>query len=162
MTVNFEADLQKVIEQEALLCFGSFDLITAQTLGLRIIDAAKPLGPVIVDIRSGDNLMFFAGLPGTNPANADWARRKRNLANLLQRSTMFYDLENKLGRNIVELMKLNPRDYAVNGGCVPIRVNGAGIVATVTVSGLSSREDHKLATDAIAALTGQQLGASGF
>lgn len=32
--------------------------------------------------------------------------------------------------------------YAVTGGSVPVRVAGAGVVAAVTASGLSSEQDH--------------------
>jgi len=42
-------------------------------------------------------------------------------------------------------------DYAVTGGSVPIRVRGAGVVAALTLSGLSSEEDHALAVEGIRA-----------
>jgi len=36
-------------------------------------------------------------------------------------------------------------EYAEQGGAVPIRVEGAGVVAVVTVSGLAQVDDHNLA-----------------
>ena len=40
-------------------------------------------------------------------------------------------------------------DYAEEGGAVPIRVAGAGVVAVVTVSGLAQVDDHNLAVAAL-------------
>ena len=44
---------------------------------------------------------------------------------------------------------LDPAVYADHGGAVPIRVQGAGVVAVATVSGLPSREDHALVVQAL-------------
>ena len=44
---------------------------------------------------------------------------------------------------------LDSTRYTLAGGSVPIRVLGAGVVAAVTVSGLSSEDDHALAVDAL-------------
>lgn len=40
----------------------------------------------------------------------------------------------------------------MTGGSVPIRVRGAGVVAALTISGLSSEDDHALAVEAIRAV----------
>ncbi|MEN9715985.1 MAG: hypothetical protein RJA35_1452 [Actinomycetota bacterium] len=163
MTANDALDLEKLAAQEQILIFDSFDEDTALQLGLLIRERADEMGPVIVDIRSAANdPLFFAAMPGTSPANVDWARRKRNLVNLLQTSSYGIGLRAKAGSDIVAMMALDPRDHTPHGGCVPIRVKGAGMVATVTVSGLPQRDDHKLATDCMAELLGIDLGDNGF
>ena len=51
-------------------------------------------------------------------------------------------------------------DYAITGGSFPVRVRAAGVVAAVTVSGLSSEQDHDLAVlpEADEVLVGQVDG----
>ena len=44
---------------------------------------------------------------------------------------------------------LPEEDYAAHGGCFPIIVANAGIIGAVTVSGLTQREDHNLAVEAL-------------
>ena len=132
-------------------------------LGLLIRSKAELLGqPIVVDIRRGDDVIFFSAMPGTAPTNADWARRKRNLVNLLGEPSYAVGARAKLGSNLLDLMGLNARDYAAHGGCFPIRVNGAGMIGTATISGLPSRDDHKLITNCIAALLNVDLGEAAF
>lgn len=161
MTAEIQADLAKIEGQTQKLVFDSFDETTARTLGNLILDRTEGK-PVIVDIRRGDDLLFFGSHPGTSPANADWARRKRNLVNILQVPSYAVGLNQKLGQDIVAMMALDPRDFTAHGGCVPIRVRGAGMIGTVTVSGLPQRDDHRVATEAIAELLGTDLSEDAF
>jgi uncharacterized protein (UPF0303 family) len=161
MNAEIQADLDRIDAQYELLVFKEFDERTARALGNLVMEHAGH-EPVIVDIRRGDDLLYFGANPGTSPANADWARRKRNLVNKLHIASYAVGLQEKLGTNIIDLMALDRRDHTAHGGCFPIRVAGAGIVATITVSGLPQRDDHKLATDCIAELLGVDLGAAAF
>jgi uncharacterized protein (UPF0303 family) len=163
MTTNDDLDLKMALAQEQILVFEHFNEDTARELGLLIRQRAEKLGPVIVDIRNlANDLLFFVAMPGTSPANADWARRKRNLVNRLSLSSYALGAQERLGDKTLEFMVLEPRDHAAHGGCFPIRVKGAGMVGTVTVSGLPQREDHKLATDSIAEVLGIDLGENAF
>jgi uncharacterized protein (UPF0303 family) len=163
MTTDDDLDLKKALAQEQVLVFEHFDEDTARELGLLIRQRAEKLGPVIVDIRNlANDLLFFVAMPGTSPANADWARRKRNLVNQMSVSSYALGAQERLGDKTLELMALDPRDHAAHGGCFPIRVKGAGMVGTVTVSGLPQRDDHKLATDSIAEVLGIDLGENAF
>jgi uncharacterized protein (UPF0303 family) len=40
-------------------------------------------------------------------------------------------------------------EFALSGGSFPVRVKGAGIIGSVTVSGLHERDDHEVAVAAI-------------
>jgi uncharacterized protein (UPF0303 family) len=40
-------------------------------------------------------------------------------------------------------------DYAADGGSFPLHVEGAGVVGSVTVSGLPQRADHDLVVEAV-------------
>ncbi|HVK34557.1 MAG TPA: heme-binding protein, partial [Microlunatus sp.] len=64
------------------------------------------------------------------------------------------------GVNAAAIGWLGP-EYAVTGGSFPLRVRGVGVVAAVTVSGLSSREDHDLAVEGIRRHLKTGRGASG-
>jgi uncharacterized protein (UPF0303 family) len=156
-----KADLQKIREQEAGLVFEAFDADTALELGLMLREAAlAQQAAVTIDIRSGNDILFFHAMPGTAPVNADWARRKRNLVELLRRSSYAIGLEIRLSGDPLDgKLALPLRDYAAHGGCFPIRVKGAGHVGTVTVSGLPQREDHKLVVAVLAQLLGKNLDA---
>lgn len=161
MTAQLKADLEKIKGQTAKLVFDSFDETTARALGALILDSTAGKA-VIVDIRRGNDLLFFGSNPGTSPANADWARRKRNLVNTLQVPSYAIGCEIKLGTDIIALMALDPRDHTPHGGCVPIVVRGAGMIGTVTVSGLPQRDDHRVATDCMAQIIGVELGEDAF
>ena len=117
---------------------------------------------MVIDIRRGDDCLFFTAMQGTGPSNADWARRKRNLVNLLQQSSYAIGLMKDAGTDVIPLMALNPRDYTPHGGCFPIRVTGAGMVGTITVSGLPQRDDHKLVIDVLSEFLRVPLGDSAF
>lgn len=45
--------------------------------------------------------------------------------------------------------------YAVIGGSFPIRVRGAGVVAVMTASGLTSQQDHDLVVATLRAHLGE-------
>ena len=53
------------------------------------------------------------------------------------------------GRGLEEVYYISESDYAPHGGCFPIIVRNAGMVGTITVSGLPQEEDHKLVVQAI-------------
>lgn len=163
MSDSVKADLAKISKQESLLVFPKFDEETAWQVGNLLREAAVELGqPVVIDIRRGDDCLFFTAMPGTTPANADWARRKRNLVNLLQQSSYAVGLHKDLGQDVLTLMALDPRDFTPHGGCFPVRVTGAGMVGTITVSGLPQRDDHKVVIDVLSAFLRVPLGDSSF
>jgi uncharacterized protein (UPF0303 family) len=163
MTSDIELDLAKIAIHESLLIFDEFDQEMALKLGLVVRDIAMAQdAAVVIDIRRNEDCLFFYAMPGTTNANADWARRKRNLVNVAQKSSYALQLEHEKGFKIVEFMALNPRDYVPAGGCFPIRVAGAGMVGTATISGLPSRDDHRLISNSIAALLNIDLGDAAF
>ena len=50
-------------------------------------------------------------------------------------------------------------DYAGHGGSFPLRVSGAGVIGSITVSGLPDRADHQLAVEALCAELGSDYAA---
>jgi uncharacterized protein (UPF0303 family) len=154
-----ESDIEKVIRQEELLVFRSFDQNDAWALGNALrTEAAKYPSGVAIDIRRGEDILFFSSMTGANEVNADWARRKRNLVNLMHTSSYLVGLEVAFRGAAEKIADLHEVNFAWHGGCFPIRVQGEGIVATATISGLPQRDDHKLVSDVIADYLGVDLG----
>jgi uncharacterized protein (UPF0303 family) len=48
-------------------------------------------------------------------------------------------------------------DYATHGGSFPLAVIDAGVLGSVTVSGLPQRADHELAVEALCGLLGRNF-----
>ena len=108
-------------------------------------DALRQGMPIVIDIRVGDAPMYSVMLPGASGLNFDWARRKRNLVLLTEKSSWYHSQQKEDGNDVIAVMGLDPRDYTPHGGCVPVFVEGAGLVATVTISGLPQKQDHDFA-----------------
>jgi uncharacterized protein (UPF0303 family) len=156
--MGLEQELQKILRQEVELVFPLFDAASAWELGAALRTAAQKRGAaVVIDIRRGDELLFFHAMPGTTPANTDWARRKRNVVALTHRSSYAAGLESRInGESLVDKMGLPVRDYACHGGSFPLQVAHSGYIGTVTVSGLPQREDHQLIVEVLAGILGRQ------
>jgi uncharacterized protein (UPF0303 family) len=149
-------DLDRINEQERRLRLSAFDEEAAWRLGCDLRRRALDRGAAVtIEIRLSGETVFFHAMPGTSPANADWARRKRNVVELLHRPSYAIGLEaERDGKSVLELMALSERDVASHGGSFPIVVDGVGCIGAVTVSGLPQRVDHELVVEALAALCG--------
>jgi uncharacterized protein (UPF0303 family) len=151
------ADLARIAHQEQQLVFPAFDEDTAWRVGSRLRGLAAGRGlAVAIEVRLHGHTVFFTAMPGTAPANADWARRKRNVVEWLHQSSYAVGVEDAMkGRSTIEVMGLPDRDLATHGGSVPVRVTGVGVVGAVTVSGLPQRDDHELVIEVFAELLGR-------
>jgi uncharacterized protein (UPF0303 family) len=69
---------------------------------------------------------------------------------------MKLELEQKQS-NLFERYGLPVADYAGHGGSFPLRVTGAGVIGSITVSGLPDRADHQLAVEALCAELGRDF-----
>lgn len=151
-----ENDLSLILEQEMALQFDRFDLASAWDLGSRLRQMAASAGhPVAIDVQINGMPAFYAALPGSVPDNAQWIRRKRNVAARFGHPSYAIGLGLSLeNRTLTDKYGVDPADYAAHGGSFPIVVRGVGAIGTVTVSGLPQREDHKMVVEAIAGMLG--------
>ena len=152
-TAALEEDIRRLDEQETWLRLDRFGPDEAWTLGniLRGIAAGQG-APVAIDISLRDRTLFHSALPGSLTDNSEWIRRKRNTVLRLWRSS--YAVGRRLtlsGRTQEEAHALPLADYAVHGGSFPLTLSGLGCIGAITVSGLPQREDHVMASDALAA-----------
>ena len=120
-------------------------------LGRSMVETARARAlAVAIDIRSQDQCLFHFATPGARPLNDLWARRKSNTAYQFRAASMLVTLRMRAqGRGDLSMHGLASDQYALSGGAVPIRVEGAGVVAIATVSGLAEEDDHGLVADAL-------------
>lgn len=154
--MSMEADLDLIRQQEAAIVFERFDEEQAFRLGTLLRDRAMRDGlPIVIDIRTWDRALFFAALPGSTEANADWVRRKVNTVRRMSRSSYRAALEQNAPDGLFPPRHgLDPKDFVLAGGSFPIRLAGAGIVGCVTISGLPQRQDHAVVVEALCAHLG--------
>lgn len=142
-------DIALVKSQEQDLVLDLFDETVAFALGSAIRERALAEGlALVVDVRTWDRQLFFAATAGTTADNAEWVRRKINSVRRFQRAS--YRLVLERGEVPFSVQSgADPADYVIAGGGFPIRVKGAGIVGSLTISGLPGRSDHGVAVDAL-------------
>jgi uncharacterized protein (UPF0303 family) len=150
-------DLARIALQEQELQFAAFDEETAWRLGgyIRAVAVARKHS-LVVDVRRFGQPLFYAAMPGTTPDNVEWVRRKGNVTARFHRSSYAIgrEMEEKKS-NLSDRYGLPVADYACHGGSFPLRVVGAGVIGSVTVSGLPERADHQLAVEALCAELGR-------
>lgn len=156
MTMTAVNDIARIAQQETALVLRRFDENDAWRLGSWLRVAAEERGlQVVIDVRRVGQQLFYAAMVGTTADNPEWVRRKSNVALRFHRSSYAIGLEMAEKKsNLTERYGLPLIDYATHGGSVPVRVEGVGVVAAVTVSGLPMREDHELAIEALCELAG--------
>jgi uncharacterized protein (UPF0303 family) len=143
-----EDDLAAIAVQERELHFTRFDEDAAWHLGARLREMAAARKLVLaIDVRRFGQPLFYAALAGSTPDNAEWIRRKSNLVARFHRSSYAIGLE--IGASVFEKYGLPIADFAAHGGSFPIRVHGAGVIGSATVSGLPQRADHELVVEAL-------------
>jgi uncharacterized protein (UPF0303 family) len=151
MSDDFAAVIAEIEQQEARLQFTRFTHEDALELGLLIVRLAaeRSLG-VTVDITKGDQQVFHVGLAGTTPDNDDWVARKIRTVRRFGVSSYLVGRRHKAaGTDFATATGLPLSLYAAHGGCFPIVIRDAGLVGTVTVSGLPQADDHALGVEAL-------------
>ena len=116
--MDLAQDIACIAAQEERLVFPQFDQASAWELGTLLQQLAKTRGvAVTIEIRLQRETVFLHAMPGTTPVNADWARRKRNTVDLLQRSSYAIGLELQRDKTSLEQkMGLATRDHTAAGG----------------------------------------------
>lgn len=144
-----EDHIAKVKRQELELVLPALDEAVAYEIGSAIRARALAEGlSLVVDIRTWDRQLFFTATSGTSSDNAEWVRRKINTVKRFHRASYRMVLE----RGEVPFSPqsgADPSDYVIAGGGFPLRVPGAGIIGSLTISGLPGWKDHAVAVDAL-------------
>jgi uncharacterized protein (UPF0303 family) len=156
VTDGERALIASLAAQEARLVFARFSNTDAWRLGSAMVAAATGRAlPVTIDIRRHGQQLFHVALPGTTAENDSWIERKVNVVNRFSASS--YLVGRRLaadGTGLDEALGVDPLLFAAHGGAFPIRIADAGVVGTVTVSGLQQADDHGFVTEMISAFLG--------
>ncbi len=154
--MGLSEDHERVALQERELQLPALDAQVAWQLGVLLRTMAVERGlSIVVDVRRFGQPLFYAALAGTTPDNVEWVRRKSNVVARFHRSSYGVGLSLKAKNESLEAHGLPIADYASHGGSFPLTVKGAGIVGSVTVSGLPQRADHELVVEALCAVLGR-------
>lgn len=150
--------IEELQEQERELVLASFDHADAWRLGTLITERSIAAGHrVAIDIRRPGLVLFRAALPGVTADQEEWIRRKSAVAQRFEASSALVAARFATwGVDPAAIGWLEAGSYAVTGGAFPVRVAGAGVVAVITASGLSSDDDHQLAVDGLTAFLAAQ------
>lgn len=148
---HIEDLIARLEQQERDLIFPRFDFADAWRLGSLLVEMATERGlPVAIDIRRGTQQLFHAALAGSTADNDAWIERKVRVVERFGASS--YLVGRRLaarGRELDASAGVDPALFAAHGGAFPVRLEAAGVIGVVTVSGLPQAEDHALVVEAI-------------
>lgn len=146
--------LNEVIEQEKQLQLPLFNNDIAWQLGLKIKELAESRNKtVVIEVYAFGQTLFQYSMQGTCIDQLDWMRRKRNAVLRYNKSSYQIALYNQAKQRVFEEMPhIDNQEYCGHGGSFPIRIQGCGLIGTVTTSALSAEEDHALVAEALTAI----------
>lgn len=157
-TPELTPGIEELEAQERRLVFRRFGFDDAWALGSLLVELARECqAPVAIDIHRGGQQLFHAALPGSTPDNDAWIARKRRVVERYGSASYLVGARFRAkGTTFEESSRLDPDTYAAHGGSFPITVEGAGVVGSVTVSGLPQLQDHRMVVEALEHFLGEQ------
>lgn len=142
--------MEAIKEQENTYELDYVDEELALQMGIYVIRRAREMGkPVATRITLNRRTLFAFSMAGTKPESDNWIRRKENITYATNTSSYYWECWCELGEHPLEWRGMSYEDYAPAGGCFPLKVKGVGMVGTLTISGMTSHEDHTLAFETV-------------
>jgi len=156
MNTGLDKELHKRELEEKNLQFSWFSNEDALKLGLLVEELArKRKGSVAIEIAVNGNVLFHYGMPGSNPRQCAWIKKKANMVFSAQMSSLHAgQFLQASGKDLWKDWRCSDAEYATIGGGFPIAIRGTGIIGSLCCSGLPHEEDHRLLVDAIAQYLG--------
>ena len=151
--------LECVRRQEELLRTDSFNAEDALRLGLIMERLAreKYREPVAIRIILGGHTAFSYLMDGTDSNNEWWMDKKLNTCRLTGMSSIRALVEAAEGEIPMEPEFVIENNFALCGGCFPVRGAADKVVAYVLCSGMPHQCDHQLIVDALSEFLNVQV-----
>ena len=126
-----------------------FDSATAERLIAEVLRIATDRGVAVATrVTVGRHIVRHAAMDGMTADNDEWLRRKTNTAQRFASSSL--EVAQRLSwPSAAHEGGLDPLEFALAGGAIPVDVVGAPAYAILAVSGLASADDHAIAHQAL-------------
>jgi uncharacterized protein (UPF0303 family) len=153
LVIHLSAMAQNKTEKDVIrkIELDHFSNQVALEMGMKIINLAKSRNQHIAVEISRLNHTVFCYVDDNLPIDKhNWLRRKANVAKQFEESSLGVKNDLKEGNMTLEkTFGLDEKDFLAKGGSIPIFIKNAGMIATITVSGLHDEEDHKIIIEAL-------------
>lgn len=127
-----------------------FDAGVARRLGDIAINLASRRGlPIAVGIVGAASPLFYCALDGSRTGDSDAIRRRQNTVFRFGLSSLEVGVRFHRAGWSLQSQGLSDDDYALDGGGVPLRITGGGIVGAMTIVGLDDARDHALVVESL-------------
>jgi uncharacterized protein (UPF0303 family) len=151
MTEAVNDRMAELTGHETRFVLDSFDHHAAWRLGRLMVERAlRENAPIIIDIRRPSMVLFRSALAGTIGENEAWLERKARTVFRFETSTALLAARftaQRVDPGAAEWF--DTERFTTAGGSFPLRVRGVGVVGAVTVSGLTSDEDHDFVIESL-------------
>jgi len=146
-----ESWLEILRDQEAKLRMESLSADEALKIGMIMYRLAKEkyLKPISIRIITGGQTTFSFLMEGTSTNNEWWMDKKLSASRLSGVSSILTLVEVAMGLRPMEPEFECEGDYALCGGCFPLRNAAGRLMGYALASGLPHECDHQLLVDAL-------------
>lgn len=147
-------------EHEDKLRTESMNSDQALQLGVTMVRIAKEKyeKPAAMRVILGGHTVFSFHMDGTSMNNDWWMDKKLNTCRSTGVSSIRSLVEVAEGMRALEPEFENEGDYALCGGCFPLRNAAGKLLGWVLASGLPHECDHQLIADSLSEYLGVQVG----
>ena len=143
--------LEVLRAQEELLHVEELNAEDALALGMIMIRLAKEKyqKPAALRVMVGGQITFSYLMEGTSTLNEWWMNKKLNTSRATGMSSLRTLLEVAVGGRQPDPEFDKHEDYALCGGCFPLRRADGHLLGYALCSGLPHQKDHQLLADAL-------------
>ena len=149
-TGNFSS--VELLGHEEACKFNEINLEICQQIGEYAVEIGLKRGhPITYVIQLDGQEVFSRTLPGADDEQLSWIKRKANVVNLTQHSTMFERVSaEERGADWHQEHGVADETHAIHGGGFPLTTKGGEFRGVLLISGLPQIEDHLLAYEILA------------
>ena len=155
-----ESWLEILRDQENKLRMEALCADDAMKIGMIMYRLAKEkyLKPISIRIITGGQTTFSFLMEGTSTNNEWWMDKKLNASRLSGVSSILTLVEVAMGLRAMEPEYEKENDFALCGGCFPIKNQAGKVIGYAQSSGMPHECDHQLIADALAEYLGVEIG----